>query len=174
MASTRKQYPFDIPGLRSKSQSEILRLRRQWDTFENVENYNYNVYTQLLQGNRSMLYYQFRDREELNDYKNGQQLHMLRYPDLPEATFQSISEQEFPDRTFVTSAPYVSNTIKQNAKFSVATIASENVTQQNDQAIYIHVSTYNALHIYQYTFPSNDEKLAYHRAEQKIRMANNV
>lgn len=168
MASKRKQYPFDIPGLRSKSQSEILRLRRQWDAFETVENYNFNIYNQLLQGNRTMMYYQFRDREELNDYKNGQELHRLRYPDLPETTFQSISEKELPDVLYDSPAPYVLNTIKQNANFMVATIASENVIQQNDMAIYTHVSTYNSLHKYQYNFPSNEEKLAYRRAEQKI------
>ena len=165
MATKRTQYPFDIPGLRSKSQSEMFRLRRQWDTFEKVENYNYNIYAQLLQGNRSMMYYQFLDKEELNDYKHGQQLHMLRYPDV---SFQSISDQVLPDIVLGSPAPYVSNTSKQSANAIAATLASEHTMLQNDMTIYTHVSSYNAVHRYKYIFPSNEEKSAYHRAEQKI------
>lgn len=160
----RTQYAFESSGYKSKSMSDIMRFRRQWETFERVENYNFNIYQQLLVGNRSELYYQFTTSEELNDYRNGQQLHSLKFPQI---SFKSISDS-YPNTSFEGPAPYVSQPIKQNASFLKAIPSSDKTEQVNDLAIYVYASTFNAGHTVQYNFPSNEEKLAYKRAEQKI------
>ncbi len=49
--------------------------------------------------------------------------------------------------------------------------ASAATEQRTDLEIYSHVSTYNAGHYYKYNFGSDEEKLAYHRAELRIRMS---
>jgi hypothetical protein len=164
----RQQYPFDSSGLKYKSMSDIMRIRTQWETFERVENYNDIVYQKLTQGNRTEMYYQFRIGGELNDYRNGQQLHVLKFPNLPPSTFDSISDRPLPNVTYTTPPPYVSQTIKQNAAFQEATSASEQTEQVNDLTIYTYVSTYNNQHTHQYIFPSNEEKIAYQRAQRLL------
>lgn len=164
----RTQYVFDLSGVRSKSMGEIMRMRTQWDTFERVENYNDVIYQRLKLGNRDKMYYQFQDREEANDYKNGQQLHISRYPNLSPSTFNSISNKPMPNVVFSSPPPYVSHTIKPNGEFSEPISSSEQTGIVNDNTIYQHVSTYNSLHTYKYIFPSNEEQLAYHRAERLI------
>ena len=52
--------------------------------------------------------------------------------------------------------------------FSTSMTSSEYMGQQSDMAVYVHVSTYNSQHKYKYIFPSNEEKMAYHRAERII------
>ena len=168
--TTRTQYIFDLSGVKYKSQSDIFTLRRQWNLFESVENYNYNIYQLLLQGNRGSMYYQFKPGE-FTDYRNGQLQHIARYPWLPPTTFASISDKPFPNVTFTTPAPYTWLPIPQNATFSEAVLASERTKQQNDLAIYSHVSSYNKEHTYQYIFPSNEEKMAYYRAEHRLMVA---
>ena len=103
----RTQYVFDLSGVRSKSMGEIMRMRTQWDTFERVENYNDVIYQRLKLGNRDKMYYQFQDREEANDYKNGQQLHISRYPNLSPSTFNSISNKPMPNVVFSSPPPYL-------------------------------------------------------------------
>ena len=163
IAPQRKQWPYDSSGNRSKSMSDIMRIRRQWETFERVENYNDIIYQKLVTGNRSELYYQFYTNEELNDYRNGQQLHALKYPTV---SFKSISDS-YPNAMFNGPAPYVSQPIKQNASFGESISSSEKTEQRTDLAIYMHASTYNSEHTVQYIFPSNEEKMAYGRAEQR-------
>ena len=164
----RTQYVYDLSGVRSKSMSDIIRMRTQWETFERVENYNDIIYQRLKLGNREKMYYQYKDREEANDYKNGQQLHIARYPNLPPSTFNSISNKPMPNVVFSTPPPYVSQTIKQNSDFSNSVPSSEQTSNKSDLTIYQHVSTYNSVHTYKYIFPSNEEQLAYHRAERLI------
>jgi hypothetical protein len=168
MNPLRTQWAFDASGLRSKSMSDIMRLRRQWETFERVENYNDIIYQKLTQGNRSELYYQFQTSEELHEYRNGQQQHSTKYPSV---SFASISDK-YPATQFTGPAPYMSYPIKQNATFAQAIQSSEKTFQQNDLAIYAYASTYNAEHVVQYIFPSNEEKMAYDRAEQRVRNEN--
>ena len=164
----RTQYPFDLKGVKSKSMSDIFRMRQQWEAFERVENYNDIIYQQLKLGNRSKPYYTFQSKDEINDYRNGQLLHISRYPDLPPSTFNSISERIMPDVYFYSPPPYETQSIKQNGTFSNAISSSEQTKIQNDNSIYMYVSSYNSAHQYKYIFPSNEEQLAYHRAEQRI------
>jgi len=164
----RTQYFFDLSGVACKSRGNINTLRYQWDTFEKVENYNDIVYQHLQNGDRSKLFYQFPTRGELNAYKNGQELHILRYPSLPSCTFSPISQLPYPTVTFFNSVPTYNQTPKPCAPTSTSIPASEFQTQQADLAIYSQVSTFNATHHYQYIFPSNEEQLAYHRGERLV------
>lgn len=167
----RTQYAFDLSGVKFKSRSDILKMQRQWETFERVENYNDAVYQKLLTGDRSTPYYFFRDNEELKDYRNGQELHVLRYPTLPSGTFASISSRPMPDVAIVARPPeYSMSTAPRGVALSTATTASETTTATMDMTIYTYVSSYNGSHVFKYSFASDDEKMAYHRAERRIRM----
>ena len=167
----RTQYPFDLSGVKFKSRSDILRMQRQWETFERVENYNDAVYQKLLTGDRSTPYYFFKDNEELKDYRNGQELHVLRYPTLPAGTFAPISSRPMPDVAITARPPeYSMSTPPRGIMLSTAITASETTTAMMDMTIYSHVSSYNGTHVFKYIFTSDEEKMAYHRAERRVRM----
>lgn len=167
----RTQYFFDLSGVRGKSRGDILAMQRQWETFERIENYNDIIYQRLEQGYRDKTYYQFRDRSELNDYRNGQEMHVLRYPSASTGTFASISDRPMPDVEVKTRAPNYSMGIERGLLYSTSISASEMLEMQADMTIYTHVSSFNATHVFKYNFPSDEEKMAYHRAERRIRMA---
>ena len=167
-APTRTQYPFDLSGVSCKSRGGLIVMRQQWETFERVENYNDIVYQHLQKGDRSKVFYQFPTRGELNDYRNGQELHILRYPWLPPCTFAPISQLPYPNVVFTNSVPIYNQVQKPCAPVSTAITSSEYQAQQSDISIYVHVSTYNAAHVYKYLFPSNEEQISYHRGERLV------
>lgn len=165
----RTQYLFDLSGVRYKSRADILKMQRQWYTFERIENYNDVIYQRFSLGYRDKTYWQFVNREEMNDYKNGQELHILRYPTLPTGTFNSISGRPMPDVPVITQPPNFSQ-ISRDIPVPTSIPSSERTEKTSDMSIYMHVSTYNAGHVYKYIFESNEEKMAYHRAERLVRM----
>ncbi len=169
MEPLRTQYFFDLSGVRYKSRAEILKMQRQWETFERIENYNDVIYQRFALGYRDKTYWQFVNREELNDYRNGQELHVLRYPYLPAGTFDSISGRTMPDVPVLTQPPNYSQVSREIVSAPPIT-SSERTENAADMSIYMHVSTYNSAHVYKYIFQSNEEKMAYHRAERLIRM----
>jgi hypothetical protein len=162
---TRLQFGFDLSGIKYKSRQQLIDLQRSWETFERVENENNIVFQRLSLGLRDKMYYQFRTREEMNDYRTGQTNHILRYPWLPSSMFDSISIQSVPYITPLNRPPNYSLAINRGVLFSTAMTSSEYLAQQADLTIYTHVSSYNSMHTYKYIFPSNEEKMAYHRAE---------
>lgn len=162
----RTQYPFSV-STRYKTKSESILLQNQWDTFERVENYDDVIYQRIENGLRDQTFYQFLSNQEFKDYKQGHELHILAYPTLPCSTFAPVRDKPFPTTPSKTLLPYY----HQVDKFLVAPtpISSEKLTQQRaDVEIYVYVSTFNNAHVYKYTFVSNEEKMAYYRAEQKI------
>ena len=161
----RTQYVFDSSGYKYKTRADLLRLQRQWETFERVENYNDIVYQKIANGDRGTLYYQFRTHEEYKDYRNGQELHVLKFPTLPTGTFASISERPMPDVPVIVKAPIYTMAPTTDAKSVPASVAA---AATNDMTIYMYVSSYNAAHVYKYNFVSDEERLAYHRAERRI------
>lgn len=165
---TRLQFCFDLSGVKYKSRQQVMDLQRTWETFERIENDNNIIFQRLSVGLRDKMFYQFRTREELNDYRTGQTNHILRYPWLPPSIFDSISIQSVPYITPLNSPPNHSLTMNRGALFSTAMTASDYLAQQADLTIYTHVSSYNSVHTYKYIFPSNEEKLAYHRAELMV------
>jgi len=167
----RQQYIFDLSGAKFKTRCEILTMQRQWNTYERIENYNDIVYQRLEKGYRDRLYYQFKNNEELADYRNGMQLHNLRYPG---TCFESISERPMPDVAVITKAPNWSPGIERNLLYSTSMTAAELTAQQSDLAIYTHVSTFNAKHVFKYNFVSDEERLGYHRAERRVLLTQGV
>ena len=145
-------------------------MQRQWETFERVENYNDVIYQRFGQGNRSLTYYQFRDRGEMTDYRVGQQLHEQRYPTAPPGTFAPISTRAMPDVPVVSSAPNYTYLPPRDVVPQGATAAGVSTTLTGDMTIYTYVSTFNATHYFKYNFVSDEERLAYHRAERLVRM----
>jgi len=165
---TRTQYAFDLSGIKYRSRADTLKLQRQWETFEKVENFNNVIFQRLSLGIRNEGYYQYSTSEEQNDYRAGQQSHIARYPSLPPAIFDSISLQQVPTVTPLTDVPICSMSMTRGVVFSTSMTASDYSAQQSDLSIYKYVSTYNSQHKYQYLFPSNEEKMAYYRAERIV------
>lgn len=172
----RIQYVFDLSGVKYASQADIMARARAWDTFERVENHDDMVYQLLLQGRRDQLYYQFRDRAEANDYRIGMDLHTKRYPGVvntkvfPNIGFSAVRLLPMPSVTFINNPPMESaSPPSRGMNFSTPITALEYQMQQSDMAIYMHVSTYNSVHTYKYNFTSDEERLAYHRAEKRVR-----
>jgi hypothetical protein len=168
---TRTQYPFDLSGVKFRSRADILTMQRQWETFERIENYNDIIYQRFAAGDRSQTYYQFRDQAEKNDYRIGMQLHMNRYPWLPAGTFDSISGRPMPDVAVRIGAPsysYSPNPLAPTRAAIPESVATDNAA---DMTIYTYVSTFNSVHYFQYNFVSDEERLAYHRGERLVRLA---
>ncbi len=166
----RTQYPFSA-NVRYKSKSEILLLENQWETFERVENYNDIIFQRISEGLRDQPFYQFLSNQEYKDYKAGQELHVLAFPTLPPSTFAPISERPFPNVPIKTALPYYHQTDKYI--IPAPAISSEELTQQRaDLEIYTYVSTFNDAHVYKYAFVSDEEKMAYYRAEKRVRTVN--
>lgn len=164
----RTQYFFDLSGVRCKSRNDIINMQRQWDAFERVENYNERIYIQFIQGYRDKQWYQYHDYRERNDYTLGQDQHIQRYPWLPAITFDSISNRPIPDDvTILTNPPSYWQPCK--TVTAPTPISQEEITkQQAELAFYVHVSTFNAAHVYKYSFITMDEQLSYHRAEKRV------
>lgn len=163
----RTQYPFSA-NTRYKTRSDILIMENQWEIFERVENYNDIIYQRIQDGFRDQPFYHFLSNQELKDYKRGQELHILAFPNLPASTFASISERPLPTTPAKTSLPYYHQVEK--SINPPPSISAEELTQQRaDTEIYIYVSTFNYSHVYKYNFVSDEEKMAYYRAEKRIR-----
>lgn len=77
------QYPFDLSGFQGLSFSIAQTYKRQWDTFNRIQSYNLGISTQKSQGAAPTLsYYQYLSYAERNDFTAGQNLHVLRYPNV--------------------------------------------------------------------------------------------
>lgn len=163
----RLQYFFDLSGVRCKSRTDIIHMQRHWDAFERVENYNERIYIQFIQGYRDRQWYQYTNYSERNDYILGQDQHIQRYPWLPAATFDAISNRQIPDVAVLTYPPNYGQPCKTLTAPPVIT-QEEMTRQQGELALYGYVSTFNSIHVYKYAFPTMDEQLAYHRAEKRL------
>jgi hypothetical protein len=154
--------------VKCKSNSDLIRLRRQWDTFEKVENYDDTVYNNLTKGNRGTLYYQYLNREEATDYRSGQTAHIQRYPWLNPCVFESIRNRPFPNVATTTGIPNIDGPPKICLPVAPTQTSSEHLSKVTDMNTYVYVSSYNRQHEYKYTFTSDDEKMAYYRAERAV------
>ncbi|NBR14743.1 MAG: hypothetical protein EBU01_09190 [Crocinitomicaceae bacterium] len=169
MTPNRTQYAFDLSGVKCKTRADIINLQRAWETFEKTENYDDVVQQQLQKGYRGTLFYQFADRSQANDYRRGQELHVLRYPWLHPGTFASLRYSTFTTTPSMTGVPYISPMTPKICSATNDTItSSERLSQVTDMNTYIYVSTYNQQHAYKYIFTSDDDKMAYHRAERLL------
>lgn len=158
----RTQYIFDLSGVKYKTKSDILTYQRQWNTYEHVENSNFLIYSNALQG-RPRSWYTFINSTEATDYRTGQQLHQNRYPNLSPAYFQTIAIAPIPTSSFVTGPPRFSQVPPQTAT-RPALKESQKTENNSDVSVYRFVSSYNVLHsTFTYQFQSNEEQMAYNR-----------
>lgn len=164
----RTEYVYDLSGVKYRTKSDLLTLQRQWNTYEKVENYNFKIYLKFLGGDFAQTWYQFANNTEVSDYRVGQQLHVNRYPNLPSAIFQSISLAPLPICTNGSGPPIFKQTVAQIV--SQPTLTEGQKTENNaDMAIYVQVSSFNILHsTFTYQFGSNEEQLAYYRAQRRL------
>jgi hypothetical protein len=161
----------------------MIAMERQWNTFERIENYNDQIYNRFCQGIRDKTYYHYSNMSEKNDYQIGQMLHVNRYPfvttdarvstisGVQVSTLASISDRQIPNVEIITGPSYFSQVSKTCVPTSSMLTSSEYIAQQSEDAVYLHVSTYNVGHKYKYNFVSDDEKLMYLRAERRARLA---
>jgi hypothetical protein len=163
----RTAYPFSDVNTRYKSRGEILKMQDQWDTFERIENYNDIIYQLFEQGFRSNKYYVFASDQEFKNYRAGQQLHVITYPNLAPSTFNPISERPMPDVPIRSPVSYETN-VSRDVLSSPTPTASESAGIQADLEVYTYVSTYNAAHRLKYQFVDDEEKTAYERAFARI------
>jgi hypothetical protein len=162
----RTQYIFDGSKYRYKSRTDVLLMQNQWNTFERVENYDDIIFQRITDGYRDKTFYQFVS-SEFKDYKAGQQLHIQAYPTLPPTTFISIRETPLPDTPIKSALPYVTNIMK-NIPTTVPISAEELTKQKGDLETYMYVSTFNQARTYKYAFTSDEERMAYYRAEKRV------
>ena len=168
---SRTQYAFELSAAKFLSRTDLLKRKRAWETFERTENYNDIICQRFSVGDRSQTYYQFVDQAERNDYRYGQQLHISRYPWLPASTFDSISSRLMPDVAVRVAAP--NYTFSPSPLAPTAAAIPESVATDNaaDMTIYTYVSSFNSVHYFKYNFVSDEERLAYHRGERLVRLA---
>jgi hypothetical protein len=178
----RQPFAFDLSGVKCRSHTEVLKMQRQWETFERIENYNDVIYNRFCQGLRDKPYYQFRDMSEKNDYNIGQMLHINRYPwvsadpristiaGVPVSTLASITDRKIPNVEVIANPQNYSQVSKLCVPTSSILTSADYMAQQAENAVYMHVSTYNGTHKYKYAFPNDEEKLMYLRAERRVRL----
>ena len=163
--STRTQYPFSASYYRYKTRSEIEILRRQWETFERVENFNFAIRNRMNSGYFDQKWYTFNSNSEYLDYRRGQALHIAQFPTVD---FQSESEKFVQQSTIIVAVKYETREAPRGTFFSTSISDSERMKNESDLATYIAVSTFNATHVYKWQFSSDEERLAYDRASLKL------
>lgn len=169
----RTQYVFDLSGVKYKTKSDVLTYQRQWNTYENVENSNFLIYSNVLKGN-TQSWYKFVNSTEATDYRNGQQLHQNRYPYLSPAYFQTIAIAPIPTSSYVTGPPRFSQVPSQTIS-RPAMKESQKTENNSDVSVYRFVSSYNVLHsTFTYQFQSNEEQMAYNRGLRLVSFAASV
>lgn len=163
--TTRTQYLFNASYYRYKTRSEIEILRRQWETFERVENYNFEIRARMNAGYFDQKWYTFLSNAEFLDYRRGQALHIAQFPTVD---FTSESEKFVQQSTIIVGVKYETREAPRGTYFSTSISDSERMKNQSDLATYIAVSTFNGTHVYKWQFSSDEERLAYDRASLRL------
>jgi hypothetical protein len=163
--TTRTQYPFSASFYKYKTMGEIEILRRQWETFERVENYNFAIRARMNTGYFDQKWYTFGSNSELLDYRRGRSLHIAQYPTID---FTSENEKFVQQSTIYVGVKYEIREAPRGTYFSTSISDSERMKNQSDLATYIAVSTFNATHVYKWVFNSDEERLGYERASLRL------
>jgi hypothetical protein len=168
----RSTYCFSSDGLTQITKAELITMKRQWDTFERIENINSVVLNRLASivpknpADAEPPFYIFASNQERQDYIQGRFFHLRRDPRNPEL------EVPFARKPI----PYTSSVVAAIMKLppapregpcpcdapSTAVNSSEIVTNRKDLSLYVRVSTFNARFPKSpYKFSGNDEYLIY-------------
>jgi hypothetical protein len=70
----------DLSGFSFMYQSQFLKYRTAWFTFNRVQTFNSNVSTLRAAGETNLSYYQFLTNQEKNNFQIGRFLHVQSYP----------------------------------------------------------------------------------------------
>lgn len=71
---------FDLSGFAPVPESLLLKYRTSWNIFSKVQANDIQVSTMHSQGDYSKSYWIFESGEQKTMWLQGQQLHVLRYP----------------------------------------------------------------------------------------------
>jgi hypothetical protein len=163
--ATRTQYPFNASWYRYKSLSEINILRRQWNMFETVENYDFIVRSKMNAGNFGTRWYTFLQTSDQLDYNRGRVLHCAQYPTID---FTPEHNKFVQQSTIYVKVSYETSQPSNGIIFSTSMRESERLQLNNDTTLYTNVSTFNATHYFKWMFSSEDERLAYQKAALRL------
>ena len=165
--STRTQYPFNASWYKYKTPAEINILRRQWNMFESVENYNFAIRIRMNAGYFSTRWYTFLQSSDLVDYHRGQSLHQAQYPGV---NFTPEADKFVQQSTIYTKVSYESSRPSTGFLLSTPMTEGERIKKSGDMSMYIQVSTFNASHVYKWQFSSEDDRLSYEKIAQSLRL----
>ena len=162
-------YPFDLSGYAFLERSDISRLNNQAATFNRIQEYNSTIRTAISLGNFDATYYQFSNATERQDFYEGQQLLIQRYPNSNCSVFADyryLSPPPYAGLSTIYTGPGQETNVSRCAYQSTPTLMmSQTIENTRDLNTYIYVSSYNQSHPKRpYKFGTNDEKLAYIRA----------
>jgi hypothetical protein len=73
---------FDLSGFLAVPSSLKLSYQSNWNDFERIQAYNWNISTLRSAGDKSQKYYMYLDNNEVNSFTIGRFLHVKRYPNL--------------------------------------------------------------------------------------------
>jgi len=163
--ATRTQYPFQASWYKYKTLSEINILRRQWNMFETVENYDFKIRIQMNAWYFSQRWYAFLLASDHTDYNRGKSLHEAQYPTI---NFTPERNKFVQQSTIYTNVAYEFSQPSNGLLLSSAMTEGERTKKNGDMSMYINVSTYNATHVYKWNFSSEDERLGYEKIAQSL------
>jgi hypothetical protein len=162
---SRTPYPFNASWYKYKTSADINTLRRQWDMFELVENYNFLIRKQMNAGDFSARWYTFLQTSYLLDYNRGRTLHEAQYPTID---FTPERNKFVQQSTIYTKVSYESSQPSNGLLLSTSTTEGERLKKASDLSMYIHVSTFNSIHKYKWVFTSDEDRLAYMKTELSL------
>lgn len=160
--------------------NEIMTMKKQWDTYERVENYNSIVYSTIVglsplpatptpvirpstisTGSANIIFYNFQNQEELLDYNQGKLQHIAEYPDVSDFCVPYSKKPTNIAGVFNSNGYFIEKSIKSNLIDN-----SERLTNTTGRNLYVLVSTQKSLFPKSpYKFSGNDEYLLYKRYE---------
>ena len=151
-----------------KSRQDITDLKRQWETFERIENYNSIVANKLANTipDDKQVYYIYVDNQEQIDYTQGQLAHIQRYPDISDFLVPYAKKPILYTSTISTIISNLGLNDRigpcPNEPTSVIISNEQRIQNRKSNDIYIRVSTQNAIYPKSpYKFGSNEEYLLY-------------
>jgi hypothetical protein len=165
--STRTQYPFNASWYKYKTPAEINILRRQWNMFETVENYDFLIRAKMNAGHFGTRWYVFAQSSDQLDYNRGRVLHTAQYPAID---FTPERNKFVQQSTIYTKVSYETSQPSSGLLLSTSITEGERIKKSGNMSIYVQVSTYNATHKYKWSFSSEEDRVSYEKIAQSLRL----
>jgi hypothetical protein len=169
----RSTFCFKYDTRKFVSQNDIIALKRQWNTFERVENFNSIVYS-TISGSENPIgiyFYSFLNQSELDDYKLGQANHIAEYPTVSDFLISYSKKPVIPKTSTIVStvvSPYISPLCCPDYISTNVISNTELLANKTAKLIYERVSTQSALFPKSpYKFSSSTEYTVYKQYRDK-------